>query len=171
MAARKFMAFLVLVVFPELSLAGQCPAKAKPFPPDLVGKGKVDHANLFDITYFGSYKVITFSPTLATYKSYHPTKAGKPIPPIVLTQCGTPKPSFGDPGVVTSAARFFEIPLTRATLAWGGPLPFFEMLSLTELIHAIDMTYISSPCAQLMEICEPGIHMTGGSAQDRKSVV
>jgi hypothetical protein len=120
----------------------------------------VDHANLFDITYYGTYKVITFSSTLAAYKSYHPTKAGQPIPPIVLYQCGTEKPQH-----MQSDVRFFEIPIQRATLAWGGALPFFEMLGLTKFIHAIDMTYISSPCAQLIEVCEPGIHMKGGSAE------
>jgi len=80
-----------------------------------------------------------------------------------LYQCGTTKPSYGDTGVETSKARWFEIPIPRATLAWGGALPFFEMLGLTEFIHAIDMTYISAPCAQLMEVCEPGIHMKGES--------
>merc|ERR1712050_795322 len=41
----------------------------------------------------------------------------------------------------------------------------FEMLGVTEFIHAIDMTYISSPCTQLMEECVPSIHMEGGSAE------
>jgi hypothetical protein len=125
----------------------------------------VSFANLFDIDYHGTYKVIHFNPTLAKYKSYHPTKAGQSIPPIVLHQCGTTRPSFGDAGVMTSEARFFEIPIQRATLAWGGAVPFFEMLGVTEFIHAIDMTYISAPCTQLMEVCEPGIHMKGGSAE------
>jgi len=165
MVAQVCVALLALAVCPPLLLAADCPAGAKPFPPDLAGKGRVDYANLFDITYYGTYKVITFNPTLASYQSYHPTKAGEPIPPIVLHQCGATKPSFGDAGVRTSKARFFEIPLKRATLAWGGPLPFFEMLGLTEFIHAIDMTYISSPCAQLLEVCEPGIHMRGESAE------
>jgi len=150
-------------IAPELLPTAECPAGAKPFPTDLAGKGRVDYANLFDIHYYGTYKVITFSPTLATYKSFHPTKAGEPIPPIVLYQCGTTRPSFGDAGVSTSAIRFFEIPIRRATVAWGGALPFFEMLGVTEFIHAIDMTFISAPCAQLMEVCEPGIHMKGGA--------
>jgi len=165
MVAQKHVVVLTLALCPQLLLAGDCPAGAKEFPADLSGAGRVDYANLFDITYYGTYKVITFSETLATYKSYHPTKAGEPIPPIVLHQCGATKPSFGDAGVSTSEARFFEIPIQRATLAWGGALPFFEMLGVTEFIHAIDMTFISAPCTQLMEECEPGIHMDGGSAE------
>eukprot|EP00401_Gymnodinium_catenatum_P074628 CAMPEP_0117503382 /NCGR_PEP_ID=MMETSP0784-20121206/24302_1 /TAXON_ID=39447 /ORGANISM="" /LENGTH=571 /DNA_ID=CAMNT_0005298699 /DNA_START=307 /DNA_END=2023 /DNA_ORIENTATION=+ len=162
MVAQRYVALLALAVCPQL-LQAACPAGAKPFPPELAGKGRVDHANLFDIMYYGTYKVITFSSALATYKSYHPTKAGEPIPPIVLYQCGTTKPSFGDSGVMTSDVRFFEVPIPRATLASGGALPFFEMLGVTDFIHAIDMTYISAPCAQLMEVCEPEIHMKGGS--------
>jgi hypothetical protein len=165
MVAQRYVACLALAMCPQLLLAGTCPAGAKPFPPNLAGTGKVDFANLFDIDYYGTYKVITFSKTLATYKSYHPSKAGKAIPPIVLYQCGTTKPSYGDTGVSSSDVRFFEIPIPRATLAWGGALPFFEMLGVTEFIHAIDMTYISAPCTQLMEKCEPGIHMTGGSTE------
>eukprot|EP00931_Biecheleriopsis_adriatica_P002913 TRINITY_DN10409_c0_g1_i2.p1 TRINITY_DN10409_c0_g1~~TRINITY_DN10409_c0_g1_i2.p1 ORF type:complete len:548 (-),score=105.28 TRINITY_DN10409_c0_g1_i2:63-1643(-) len=165
MAVQKFTALLALAICPQLLLAAECPAGAKPFPPELSGKGRVDYANLFEIDYHGTYKVVSFSSTLATYKSYHPSKGGQPIPPIVLYQCGTTKPSFGDAGITSSNTRFFEIPITRATMAWGGALPFFEMLGLTEFIHAIDMTYISAPCAQLMEVCEPGLHMKGGSPE------
>jgi iron complex transport system substrate-binding protein len=86
----------------------------------------------------------------------------------VLYQCGTTKPSTGDAGLKTSGARFFEIPLQKASLSWGGALPFFEMLGVAKFIHAIDMTYISSPCMQLMEKCEPGIHMKGGSEEFKK---
>jgi len=164
MVAQRYVAVLALAMCPQL-LQAACPAGAKPFPTNLADSGRVPYANLFDITYHGTYKVIEFNQALATYKSYHPSKSGQPIPPIVLYQCGTTKPSFGDTGITTSDARFFEIPIPRATLAWGGALPFFEMLGVTEFIHAIDMTYISAPCAQLMEKCEPGIHMKGGSAE------
>lgn len=163
MVLLRYEALLALALCPQLLEAAACPAGAKPFPAHLSGTGQVSFANLFEIDYHGTYKVIHFNPTLATYKSYHPTKAGQSIPPIVLHQCGTTKPSFGDAGVMTSESRFFEIPIPRATLAWGGPLPFFEMLGVTEFIYAIDMTYISAPCAQLMEVCDPGIHMKGGS--------
>ena len=165
MVLLRYEAFLAFALCPQLLEAAACPAGAKPFPAHLSGSGNVSFANLFDIDYHGTYKVIHFHPTLAKYNSYHPTKAGQSIPPIVLHQCGTTKPSFGDAGVMSSDARFFEIPIPRATLAWGGPLPFFEMLGVTEFIHAIDMTYISAPCTQLMEVCEPGIHMKGGSAE------
>mmetsp|Transcript_97917 Transcript_97917/g.210023 ORF Transcript_97917/g.210023 Transcript_97917/m.210023 type:complete len:538 (-) Transcript_97917:97-1710(-) len=167
MVAQRFVALLALAIYPQLLLAADCLPAAKASPAALAGTGKVDFANLFDITYYSTYKVITFASTLATYKSYHPTKAGQPIPPIVLYQCGTTKPAFGDPGLdsnlVSLETRFFEIPIQRASLSWGGALPFFEMLGLTEYIQKIDMTYISAPCVQLMEVCEPGIHMTGGS--------
>jgi hypothetical protein len=162
MVAKRYVALLALAIGPQQLLAASCPTGAKPFPPKLAGSGRVNHANLFDITYHNNYKVITFNPTIATYQ--HWTKSGNFIPPIVLYQCGTTKPSHGDDGVNSSEApRFFEIPIQRATLAWGGALPFFEMLGVTESIHAIDMTYIVSPCAQLMEECDPGIHLTGGS--------
>lgn len=155
---------LALAGCPQPAAAGECQAGAKPFPTDLVNKGIQAHANLFQIDYHGTYKVISFKSNLATYQSYHPSKAGQAIPPIVLHQCGTTKPSHGDAGITTSAARFFEIPIPRASLAWGGPVPFFEMLGLTEFVHAVDMTYVSAPCTQLMEQCSPSLHMKGGSA-------
>ena len=79
-------------------------------------------------------------------------------------RCGTTPPttSFND---VSANAWFFSVPIERAALPWTGSLHFFELLSLTEAIDAIDMTYISSPCAQLLEECTPGIHApNSGSA-------
>lgn len=37
-------------------------------------------------------------------------------------------------------------------------MSFFELLSVTEAIWLIDLTYIANPCAQLMEYCTPGVH-------------
>jgi len=158
---RRWHVFaVVLALCPRAALAGECPSGVTPFPSHLADTGTTSYANLFDVTYHGSYKVIKYSQTLSFYSSSHPTKAGEPIPEIVLYQCGTPRPEFSDKGITTSGARYFEIPIQRATIAWGGSLPFFELLSVTEAIHLIDMSSIASPCAQLLEKCMPGIHMS-----------
>jgi len=139
-----------------------CAAGAKPFPSSKSGKGKNNYADLFSIDYKENYKVIEYSPTLSSYNSgWHPVESmkGKPIPPLVLYQCGTPKPTG-----FSSEHRFFEIPVQKAALGWGGALPFFELLSVTEHISLIDLSYISSPCTQLLEHCTPGIHMGNGNA-------
>jgi hypothetical protein len=68
MVAQRNVALLALAIKPLLLLAADCPAGAKPFPASLAGSGKQDHANLFDITYHETYKVINVNPTLATYK-------------------------------------------------------------------------------------------------------
>jgi hypothetical protein len=130
----------------------------------MASQGKINYANLFSITYNDSYKVIEYSPTLSTYNSgYHPDNSmkGQAIPPLVLYQRGTQPPNLSD---VLNATRFFEIPIQKAALGWGGALPFFELLSVTEAISLIDLSYISSPCAQLLEECTPGIHMSSSNA-------
>eukprot|EP00971_Amphidinium_carterae_P069702 1379458-Amphidinium_carterae.1 len=54
---------------------------------------------------------------------------------------------------------FFSVPIERAAVAnpWVQ-LHFLELLSVTEQIKAIDMTFITSPCQQLLEVCNPSIH-------------
>jgi len=149
-------AFTILAATLQLAV-GACPDGAKPFPKV---KGEMKYANLFSITYYETYKVIEYSETLSKYNNYHPGESmgGKAIPPLVLYQCGTQKPEYSDKGIKTSEVRFFEIPIENATLGWGAPLPFFELLSVTETISLIDLTYITSPCGQLLEKCTPGIH-------------
>jgi len=154
--------FPVLVVGLQLAVAtGDCPPGAKPFPSSLVGAGKISYANMFDIAYYDTYKVVTFSETLSKYRPSHPEASwqGQNIPPLVLYQCGTTRPSFGDDGITTSELRFFEIPVQKAAIGWTGPVPFFELLSVTETIGTIALTYVSSPCMQLLEECTPGVHV------------
>jgi iron complex transport system substrate-binding protein len=166
MSCAHLLAILALHL-PATASASACQSGAKAFPSSMSGKGKINYANLFSITYYGSYKVIEYSPTLSSYNAgWHPDASmkGKAIPPLVLYQCGTPKPSYSDPGIKQSGVRFFQIPIQKAALGWGGALPFFELLSVTEAIGLIDLSYISSPCSQLMESCTPGIHMKNSNA-------
>jgi hypothetical protein len=145
---------------PRAAWAGECPAGAAPFPGDMANSGRQQYANLFDISYYDTYKVIHYSDTLGTYKSSHSTKAGERIPDIVLWQCGTTRPSLGSPGIDDASARYFEIPIQKATLPLAISLPQFELLSVTEKIYAMDFSYVSSACAQLMEECVPSLHVT-----------
>jgi len=144
-----------------------CPVGAKPFPSSKANLGQINYANLFSITYYSNYKVIEYSSTLSSYDSgYHPEQSmkGEKIQPFVLYQCGiTRRPTYSDIGI-SPTARFFEIPIQKAALGWGGPLPFFELLSVTEAINLVDLSYITSPCAQLLENCTPGIHMPNSNA-------
>lgn len=138
-----------------------CPANAAPFtkPSDIGDAEVVRYANLFDIKYHETYKVIQYNPTLAKYQNswQDPSMRGQKIRDIVLYQCGTTPPtsSFND---VSEDALFFSVPVERVALAYGGSLHFWELLSITESIQTIDMSYITSPCTQLLEVCTPGIH-------------
>jgi len=164
MSCRWFLTILAICVHP---IQSTCPVGAKSFPSSKANLGKINYADLFSITYYSNYKVIEYSPTLSSYNSgYHPEQSmkGKQIQPFVLYQCGiTRRPTYSDVGISPSA-RFFEIPIQKAALGWGGPLPFFELLSMTEAINLIDLTYITSPCAQLLENCTTGIHMQNTNA-------
>lgn len=144
-------------------VVGDCPAGAKPFPSSKAGSGKIDYAGLFEIDYYGTYKVIKYPFVTYVNSSYAPWPAslkGQPVPPMVLYQCGTTRPGASDPGIGTSGALYFEIPIQKATVAWGAPVRFFELLSLTEAIDLIDLTYVAPPCAQLMEYCFPDVHLS-----------
>jgi len=157
---QKLVFIVALALSPRAASAGECPAGAAPFPSDMANSGRQQYANLFDISYYDTYKVIHYSDTLGTYNSFHPTKAGERIPDIVLWQCGTTKPSFGSTGIDDAFARYFEIPIQKATLPLAVSLPQFELLSVTENIYAMDFAYVSSACAQLMEVCEPSLHVS-----------
>ncbi|CAE6940144.1 unnamed protein product [Symbiodinium microadriaticum] len=141
--------------------AGDCPSWGKPFPSNLAGLDKISFANLYDVTYYDQYKVIEYSATLAQYHpSWHPEASlrGTRVPPMVLYQCGTTKPTTSMPGV-PSDARFFEIPVKNATVGWGGPLAFIELLGVSQSIDMVDIRTISSPCMQLLEVCYPETHI------------
>ncbi|CAK0875539.1 unnamed protein product [Prorocentrum cordatum] len=168
-SVQKIRLVAALALSPWVASAGECPVGAAPFPSGMASAGRQQYANLFDISYYGTYKVVHFSDTLGTYKSSHPTKANERIPDIVLWQCGTTKPAFGSPGIDDAFARFFEIPIQRATLPLAISLPQFELLSVTEKIYAMDFTYVSSACAQLMEECVPSLHVT--SSDDNYSAI
>ena len=77
---------------------------------------------------------------------------------MVLYQCGTTKPTTDMPGV-PSNARFFEIPVKNVTVGWGGPLAFIELLGVSQSIDLVDISAISSPCMQLLEVCYPETHI------------
>ena len=159
LSTQKLGLVAVLALSPLAALAGDCPPGAAPFPSNMSNSGRQQYANLFDISYYNTYKVIHYSDTLGNYTSNHP-KANERIPDIVLYQCGTTQPSFGSPGIDDAFARYFEIPIQKATLPWSGPLPHFELLSTTETIYAMDFSDVSSACAQLMEECVPSLHIT-----------
>jgi hypothetical protein len=72
---------------------------------------------------------------------------------------------------VTENARFIQIPVQKIALPWTGVLHFVELLSASNAIDLIDLTYISSPCAQLLEHCEPGIHMSTGNASWKETAM
>eukprot|EP00971_Amphidinium_carterae_P123522 2446463-Amphidinium_carterae.1 len=80
---------------------------------------------------------------------------GQPIPDMVLYKCGTERPTTG----VSEDAMFFSVPIERVVVARSLELlHFLELLSVTEQIDVIDMAGISSPCQQLLEVCNPSIH-------------
>lgn len=149
---------LGVLVLQVLASAAPCPPNAAPFIRSDDGI-QVQYANVFEVHYYQTYKVIKYNPTQSTLKSTwpNPSMVGKTPPDLVLYECGTTQPttSFND---VSADAHFFSVPIERASLPLTQTLHFFELLSLTENIHAIDMRYISSPCAQLLEECTPGIH-------------
>jgi len=155
------LAQLLMLLMPQ-SLSASCPAGAKPFATP-AADAQVQ-SDLFTVTYYSTYKVVKYSGTLGQYKSGWPNvnERGAQIPDLVLYQCGTDKPTTSQTGV-TDGAHFFEIPIQRAALPWTGAMHFFEMLSLTGAISQIDMSYITSPCAQLLEVCTPGIHASAYS--------
>jgi len=157
-------ACLLMLLMPQ-SLTASCPADAKPFttPAAAAQTGVVSLADLFTVTYYSTYKVVRYSNTLGIYKLGWPNGGGGRIPDLVLYQCGTDMPTTANNGV-TDGAYFFEIPIQRAALPFSGPLPFFEMLSVMGTIGQIDMRYVSSPCAQLLEVCTPGIHESTSSS-------
>jgi hypothetical protein len=140
---------------------GGCAAGAKEFAqdPGVSTSGDVSYASLFSVSYHSTYKVVKYDPVLSKYKSSWPEASQRDtdIPDLVLYQCGTTKPTLSHNGI-SEHARFYEIPLKSIALPWTGVLPFVEMLSATEAISLIDLTYITSPCAQLLEMCTPGIH-------------
>mmetsp|Transcript_48743 Transcript_48743/g.89916 ORF Transcript_48743/g.89916 Transcript_48743/m.89916 type:complete len:516 (-) Transcript_48743:104-1651(-) len=172
-SAAKFVAFtsFVMALSPLCTLADTCPAGAKAFttPAAASASGEITLADLFTVTYYSTYKVVSYSNTLGVYKGGWPNGAGGLIPDLVLYQCGTDMPTTANNGV-TDGAYFFEIPIQRAALPWTGVLHFFEMLSVTEAIGQIDMRYISSPCGQLLEVCTPGIHESTSSSNWRTHV-
>lgn len=153
------LSFMALNLLP--TTLASCPANAAPFlvPNDISEAEAIRYANWFEVKYHSTYKVIQFNPTMAKYQNWYqiPELKGQKIPDVVLYQCGTipPTNSFND---VPEDALFFSVPIERAALGWGGMLHFWEMLSVTENIHAIDMAYITLPCTQLLEVCTPGIH-------------
>ena len=183
-AAQRRQLLAVLIVAPTmravlLSLlglhaslparAGSCPPNAAPFNrPDALSEAEqVRYSDLYSVSYYNTYKVIKYVETKTLLKANwpgwpNPAQVGKSPPNIVLYECGTTPPSSSFPDV-TEDAQFFSVPIERAALPWTGMLHFFEMLSLTEAIHAIDMTYASSPCMQLLEVCTPGIHAKSGT--------
>eukprot|EP01062_Namystynia_karyoxenos_P005880 TRINITY_DN12033_c0_g1_i1.p2 TRINITY_DN12033_c0_g1~~TRINITY_DN12033_c0_g1_i1.p2 ORF type:complete len:642 (+),score=248.16 TRINITY_DN12033_c0_g1_i1:87-1928(+) len=108
----------------------------------------VSFATMFNVTYFNTYKVVTVNNRRKTDNT--------PVPPMVLWQCGTPTPTTASPGV-PSGASFFRVPLETAALPGTIALPYFEMLNLTSKIRLIDLTYVSSPCVQKMELCTPAL--------------
>ena len=114
-----------------------CPANAAPFtkPSDIGDAEVVRYANLFDIKYHETYKVIQYNPTLAKYQNswQDPSMRGQKIRDIVLYQCGTTPPtsSFND---VPEDALFFSVPVEKVALGWGGTLHFWELLSVTQSI-------------------------------------
>ncbi|CAE7293791.1 unnamed protein product [Symbiodinium natans] len=145
---------------------GDCPSWGKPFPSNLAGLDKISYADFFDVTYYDQYKVLEYSPVLSMYSStWHPDPAlkGTSVPPIVLYQCGTTKPTTSSPGV-PSNARFFEIPVKKATVGSAVPLPFMELLGVTQSIDLLDISLTSSPCMQLMAQCFPEMHMKTSNA-------
>ena len=152
---------MLALVLITIASAAPCPPNAAPFtrPTGITVAEQVQYANLFTVTYYETYKVIKYNPTQSILKSSWPNSAmvGQSPPDLVLYECGTAQPttSYND---VSANAQFFSVPIDKASLPWTGSLHFFELLSVTEAIHAIDMTYISSPCAQLLEVCTPGIH-------------
>ncbi|CAE6971033.1 unnamed protein product [Symbiodinium sp. CCMP2456] len=141
--------------------AGDCPSWGKPFPSNLAGLDKISFANLYDVTYYDQYKVVEYTAAGRPYHaSFHPETSlrNTSVPPMVLYQCGTTKPTTGMPGV-PSNARFFEIPVKNVTVGWGGPLAFIELLGVSQSIDLVDISAISSPCMQLLEVCYPETHI------------
>ncbi|KAL9139330.1 putative tandem protein 11 [Amphidinium carterae] len=158
--SRAVLLLAPCVLLIPRTAADPCPANAAPFtlPSQITEAEQVKHSTLFSVQHYSTYKVISFANTLL-FKSGWPDASmrGQPIPDLVLYKCGTERPSTVFNGV-SEDAMFFSIPIERAALAWTGVIHFFELLSLSEKINAIDMTYISSPCQQLLEVCNPSIH-------------
>eukprot|EP00439_Symbiodinium_sp_Y106_P013169 s2246_g1.t3 len=141
--------------------AGDCPSWGKPFPSNLAGLDKISFANLYEVTYYDQYKVVEYTASGRPYDGqWHPEASvrGTRVPPMVLYQCGTTKPTTDMPGV-PSNARFFEIPVKNVTVGWGGPLAFIELLGVSQSIDLVDISAISSPCMQLLEVCYPETHI------------
>ena len=165
--SRAMFALAALAAALCLEVAvGDCPSWGKPFPSNLAGLDKISYADFFDVTYYDQYKVLEYSPVLSMYSStWHPDAAlkGTSVPPIVLYQCGTTKPTTSSPGV-PSNARFFEIPVKKATVGSSVPLPFMELLGVTQSIDLLDISLTSSPCMQLMAQCFPEMHIKTSNA-------
>jgi len=158
--SRSVVLLATCVLLIPRTAADPCPANAAPFtlPSQITEAEQVKHSTLFSVQHYSTYKVISFANTLL-FKSGWPDASmrGQPIPDLVLYKCGTERPSTVFNGV-SEDAMFFSIPIERAALAFSGVLHFFELLSATAQINAIDMTYVSSPCQQLLEMCNPNIH-------------
>lgn len=122
-------------------------------------------AKLFSVEYFPTFKVVKYADLLNTYKSSWPNASlsGTPIQPLVLWQCGTPKPKYGDTGV-PSKASFISIPIQRAALPGLGVLHAFELLGATSNIFAMDLTYVTSPCAMLDALCDSSLNVDSSNA-------
>ena len=164
--SRAMFALAALAALCLEVAVGDCPSWGKPFPSNLAGLDKISYADFFDVTYYDQYKVLEYSPVLSMYSStWHPDPAlkGTSVPPIVLYQCGTTKPTTSSPGV-PSNARFFEIPVKKATVGSAVPLPFMELLGVTQSIDLLDISLTSSPCMQLMAQCFPEMHMKTSNA-------
>mmetsp|Transcript_61482 Transcript_61482/g.146649 ORF Transcript_61482/g.146649 Transcript_61482/m.146649 type:complete len:513 (+) Transcript_61482:54-1592(+) len=165
----SFAFWLALLQFISQA-SGACPASAKSlYNPGT--EGVQINAELFSVTYYSTYKVVKYNDALGVYKAGWPNtwERGARIPDLVLYQCDTEMPTTSYNGVEEDA-MIFEIPIQRAALPWTGVLHFFEMLSLTEAISQIDMSYISSPCMQLLEVCTPGIHESNYGAAWKEHV-
>eukprot|EP00939_MAST-03C_sp_MAST-3C-sp1_P000581 g581.t1 len=90
------------------------------------------YADTFSVTYHKHYKVINVT--------------ANPGAPLVLYQCGTPRPNLND---TYPSATYIQIPIKRVMVASSTFIPWIEFLGERRSIVAVSqISTVSSPCVR-----------------------
>ena len=106
-------------------------------------KVSVVYSKLWDISYFGTYKILTFKGATDSAGTVYAPET------YLLYQCGTSLPSIADTSVKRDAFKaVLSVPVATVGVDATSEIPYLEVLGLRSSIAAlyIDKAYVSSPC-------------------------
>lgn len=108
----------------------------------------------WSIQYYPSFKVVNNTVVNEQY---------------VLYQCGSTVPTAASSPSIRSDAKYFQIPIQRACVDETTPVNFIELLGVRATIKALDVTYVTSACLNVMSQTGvlPAFEPTYGNATKR----